>query len=97
VHKLTDKLRKACYAIRISTQYVSISTLRMIYFFYFNKLMSYNIIFWGTSTHSIKIFKLQKKVIRIMTNIRSTDSCREVSEELFPIYLLLINFCIKQQ
>jgi hypothetical protein len=55
-------------------------------------LMSYGIIFWGISDYSIKIFKLQKKVIKIMTNIRSRDSCREKFKELsiLPFYFQYI-------
>jgi hypothetical protein len=48
----------------------------------------YGIIFGDNETYSIKIFKLQKKVIRIMTNIRNRDSCRVVFKELriLPFY-----------
>jgi hypothetical protein len=62
-----DKLSRACYVIGVSKQYVSLSPLRMIYFSYFHTLMSYGIIFWGISTYSMNIFKLQKNVIRIVT------------------------------
>jgi hypothetical protein len=50
--------------------------------------MSYGTVFWGNSTDSTKIFKLQKKVVRIMTNIRNRDSCRVVIKELkiLPFY-----------
>ena len=34
-------------------------------------------IFWGSSSNSIKIFGLQKKIIRIMMGCRSTDSCKK--------------------
>jgi hypothetical protein len=54
----------------------------MIYFSYFQALMSYGINFWGNSTYSTNIFKLQKKVIRVMTNIRNWYSCRVVFKEL---------------
>jgi hypothetical protein len=53
VDKLIVKLSRACYAIRISKQYVSLSTLRMISFSYFHALMWHGIIFWGNSTSSI--------------------------------------------
>jgi len=33
--------------------------------------MTYGIIFWGYSTHSSKIFKIQKRVIRIVMGRRS--------------------------
>jgi hypothetical protein len=39
--------------------------------------MSYGLIFWGNSTHSKCIFKLQKIAIRIIMEARNNVSCRE--------------------
>jgi len=36
------------------------------------------LLFWGNSPDSIKIFRLQKKIIRIMIGCRSRDSCRKL-------------------
>jgi hypothetical protein len=49
----------------------------MAYFSYFYSIMTYGIIFWGNSRHSSIIFRLQKRVIRIITGIRTRDSSRE--------------------
>jgi hypothetical protein len=38
--------------------------------------------FWGNSTHSPVIFKMQKRVIRILMGIDSMESCSESSKEL---------------
>jgi len=43
-----------------------------------NSIMSYGIIFWGNQPYSDKIFKIKKRVIRIITNSRMRDSCREL-------------------
>jgi hypothetical protein len=50
--------------------------------------MSYRIIFWGNQSYSGKIFKIQKRVIRIITNSRMKDSCRELFQrlEILPLY-----------
>ena len=50
--------------------------------------MNYGIIFGGNQPHSEKIFKIQKKVIRIITNSRARDSCRELFKkfEILPLY-----------
>jgi hypothetical protein len=55
------KLSKACYADRSLRPFVSHESLRMIYYLYFHTLMSYGILFWGNSAHSINIFELHKK------------------------------------
>jgi hypothetical protein len=67
---------------------MSTETLRMVYFAYVHSIMSYGIIFWGNQPHSEKIFKIQKRVIRIITNSRTTDSCRELFKrlEILPLY-----------
>jgi hypothetical protein len=44
--------------------------------------MTYGIIFWGISTHSIYVFRLQTRVIRIITDSRPRDSCRQLFKKL---------------
>jgi hypothetical protein len=67
---------------------MSQETLRMVYFAYVHSIMSYRIIFGGNQPHSEKIFKIQKRVIRIITNSRARDSCRELFKklEILPLY-----------
>jgi hypothetical protein len=54
----------------------------MNYYALFHSAMSYDIIFWGNSPHSQKIFRLQKRTIRIITGRRSRDSCRNLFKQL---------------
>jgi hypothetical protein len=49
------------------------TTLKMIYFAYFQSIMDYGIIFQGDSTESKRIYQLQKKIIRIMTGSKSRN------------------------
>jgi len=46
------------------------------------------IIFWGSSSYANKVFILPKKIIRIITNTRPRNSCREVlkSMEIMTLY-----------
>jgi hypothetical protein len=85
---LAIKLSRVCDAIRSLRPFVSHKSLKMIYFAYFNAVVLYGIIFWGNSPHSISIFKLQKRAIRLITNSRSRDSCRELFKNLdiLPFY-----------
>jgi hypothetical protein len=48
---------------------VCLDVLRTIYFSNVHSVISYGIIFWGNSHFSINIFKIQKRIIRIITNI----------------------------
>jgi len=44
--------------------------------------MSYGVMFWGNSSHSSVIFKMQKRVIRIIMGYSYRESCRELLKEL---------------
>jgi biotin synthase-related radical SAM superfamily protein len=67
---------------------MSPETLRKVYFAYIHSVMSYGIIFGGNQPYSDKIFKIKKRVIRIITNSRMRDSCRELLKklEILPLY-----------
>jgi len=61
---------------------MSTETLRMVYFAHIHSIMSYVIIFWGNQPYSENIFKIQKRVIRVITHSRMRDSCRELFQRL---------------
>jgi len=63
-------------------------TLRMVYFAYIHSIMSYGIIFGGNQQYSDKIFKIKKRVSRIITSSRMRDSCRGLFKklEILPLY-----------
>ena len=50
---------------------MSQETLGMVYFAYVHSFMSYGIIFGLNQTHSETIFKIQKRVLRIITDSRT--------------------------
>jgi hypothetical protein len=60
----------------------------MVYFAYVHSVMSYGIILGGSQPHSETIFKIQKRVLRIITNSRARDSCQELFKklEILPLY-----------
>ena len=96
--ELTFKLNKACYAIRTIKALVSTKALISIYFAYFHFLLMYAIIFWGNSTISKQIFKIQKRAIRIMAGKGRRESCRYLFNQFniltFPaqyIFSLLVS------
>jgi hypothetical protein len=39
--------------------------------------MTYGLMFWGNSSHAARVFKLQKRVIRLIKGCGYRDSCRE--------------------
>ena len=59
IESIKNKLSSACYVMRSVKPYVSVNTLKVIYYSYFHSVMTYGLIFWGNSPDSIKIFRLQ--------------------------------------
>ena len=43
----------------------------MTYFAYCHSVIGYGIIFWGNATNICKVFKLQKRVLRIMSGVET--------------------------
>ena len=78
IRELTSRRNKACYAIRSIKPFMSLCVLRSTYFLYVHSIISYRIIFWGNSSHSVEIFKIQKRIIRIIMNSSKNASCRQI-------------------
>jgi len=66
--ELTSRLNKPYYAIRLIKPFMSLDVLRSTYFSYAHSIISYGIIYWGNSSYSEDIFKIQKRLIRIIMN-----------------------------
>jgi hypothetical protein len=50
-------------------------------FVYFQTCMKYGIVFWGTDCDSIKVFHMQKKVIRLIAGVKKYESCRQIFKD----------------
>ena len=74
INEILPKLCSACFAMRSVKPFVSQHMLKVIYYSYFHSIMSYGIIFWGHSASSLRVFRLQKRIIRIMMGCKSRDS-----------------------
>jgi hypothetical protein len=72
---MITKLGEACYAVTLMVHISSINTLKSIYYEYFHSIIKYRILFGGNSSNSAKIFTLQKKIIRIMSDTQPRTSC----------------------
>jgi hypothetical protein len=88
IDQLLPRMNTSCYALRTIKALVSREALRMLYFAYVHPILTYGIIFWGNTPNSTKVFRMQKKILRIMTNLKRTDSCREVfrTMDILPFY-----------
>ena len=57
IEKILPKLSSACFALRSVKPFVSMRTLKIIYYGCFHSIMSYGIIFWGHTALGIKDFR----------------------------------------
>jgi hypothetical protein len=78
IDMIAPKLSQACFIATVIKLFLSQDTLKMI----FHSIMTYGLIFWGNSSHSGNIFKLQKRIIRIIMGARPRDSCRKLFKVL---------------
>jgi hypothetical protein len=75
-------LNKNYYIIHSLKNVTSINTLRIIYFANFHSHLRYGVLFWGGDSQSAEVFKLQKKVVRLICNVKRKTSCRELFRTL---------------
>jgi len=80
IEMIIPKLSVASFVVRPIKSFVMLDTLKMVYHSYFHSIINNGIIFWGNSSYSNCIFKLQKGIIGIIVGVIIRDSCREVFE-----------------
>jgi hypothetical protein len=103
IESIKSKLNSACYTMRTVRPLVSTNTLKMIYHSYFHSIMTYGLLVWGNSPDSNKIFRIQKRIIRIMMGCRNRESCKKLflNLEILPLpsqYILsLLIFMIRNK
>jgi hypothetical protein len=82
IDEIIPKLNKAYYVIRSVKPFISLEVLTTFYFSLVNLIITYGLIFWGTSDYSRVIFKIQKRIFRVIMNSNSKDSCRDLLKNL---------------
>jgi len=82
IEAIVPKLSAATFAMRVVQPFVSLDSLKFIYYSYFHSVLTYGIIFWGNTPLSNIIFRIQKKIVRIVVGIRSRVSYGEYFKTL---------------
>jgi hypothetical protein len=93
-------LNKNYYIIHSLKNVICINALRGIYFANFHSHLRCGILFWGSDSQGITVFKIQKKVVRLICNVKKRTSCRELFKELniLPVpcvYIMEMVHCIE--
>ena len=87
INQTLSRLSSACCAIEVITLLMSEDIQKTICYSYVHSIITYGIIFGGNSPQSTDIFKVQKRIIHIMTKSRSRVSCRQLFKrrEILPL------------
>jgi hypothetical protein len=94
IDQILRKLSVACFVIRKLFHVLNSDALRTVYFTYFHSIIKYVIIFWGNFTNARKDFKLQRRLIIIMSGVNTRRSCRDLFEKV-DFYLYHVNiYCL---
>jgi hypothetical protein len=91
IDTVVPKPSSACFTVRAVKPLLSQESQRLVYFSYVHSIMAYRLIFWGNSYHNNTVFKLQKRIIRIMVEIRDRES------STVSIYILTLMFEINNR
>lgn len=96
IEYLSIKLSKISFGIRTLSKYISEKELMIVYFANAESIMRYGIIFWGSSSAVDVIFRVQKKIVRIMYHMSFRESCRGVFKKngILTLYALYIFECL---
>ena len=85
---LSNKLNRACFTITATKTLLTWKSRKMVYYSYYHSVISYGIIFWGTSPYSSNILRIQKRIVRIITNSSKRESCRQLykQQQILTVY-----------
>jgi len=79
---MLSKLNKGIYCLRRIKHNVTEDILLQIYYAYIQSTLNYGIIMWGQSSNAKKIFKIQKRSIRIICGADFKSPCRPLFKKL---------------
>lgn len=97
---ICSKLNTFSYALHNLSKVVSEGTVVTAYKGYVDSILRYGIIFWGNATNKDSVFKSQKRCIRAIGKITSTESCKQLFKKYkiltFPsLYILEMAIFVK--
>lgn len=97
IENIKTKLSRFTYALYEINHSTDAATALSAYHAYAYAWLSYGIILWGNSVNANDLFLLQKKCIRIIAQIKNTDSCRPFFIKfnlLTLISIYILDICI---
>jgi uncharacterized protein YlbG (UPF0298 family) len=63
IEEVIKKLSTACYMLRNIKPFVSRNILKIIHYSYFQSVMTYGLMYWGSSSSVDRVFRMQKGAV----------------------------------
>ena len=82
INEVITKLNKARYAITSIKPFLSLDVLWSAEVSFAHSIILYGVVFWGKSSHSEEIIKVQKRIINIIMNLSKIASCQQPLKDL---------------
>jgi hypothetical protein len=76
INYVCNKLNSSYYALLQLKYLLDTNSILNVYYCMVVSVISYNIIFWGQATDSDRVLIHQKRIIRLLFNIKPHDSCK---------------------
>ncbi|KAB0802089.1 hypothetical protein PPYR_04275 [Photinus pyralis] len=97
INYISAKLNTNIFVLRKLANKVSQTVLLTSYHALCHSLLSYAILSWGNCSQAKYVFKLQRRAIRIVANVRYRDDCRNTFKTLniltLPCVYILAGLC----
>lgn len=77
IENLSKRLNSAIFSLRVLRDITNTKTQLSVYHAYFSSIMNYGLLAWGSSAHALKLFKLQKKAVRLIAKVSHRSHCKE--------------------
>jgi hypothetical protein len=94
---ICSNLNKAYFIIKTLKETTSYKITRLIHYSYFQSRLKYGIIFWRAAKNSINVFRIQKRVIRLIAGVNKRTSCRLIVSQYkiltLPSLYILVSLC----
>lgn len=87
IHKIKSKLSQFIYALYQIERSTDTATALTAYYAYAYSLLRYGVMLWGNSVDADQLFIIQKKIIRIISHIKNTQSCKPYFKKLHILTL----------
>jgi hypothetical protein len=94
---IKSKLARFHFALSVLKVNTNFETALSAYYAYAYAWLRYGVVLWGASTDAKELFIMQKKCLRILTNLRSTETCRPhfVDKQLLTLpSIYILEVCV---